>query len=636
MCGIAGYCAIQVERHAGVPLDAAALAPMLACIRHRGPDDEGLFNGPGVVLGHRRLSIIDVAGGHQPLHGARESTVLVVNGEVYNFRALRDELRAAGHVFRSRSDSEVLAHAYDAWGLGFLDRVDGMFALALWDGERRRLVLARDRMGEKPLFWAERAGRVLFASELSALLAHPDVEPAIDPDALRAYLALEYVPSPACIIAGVRKLEPGTALVVENGAVRQHRYWRLDANGAGVAGRNGGTADFGEAAARLRTLLEGSVEQRLVSDVPLGVFLSGGLDSSAVAALAARHGPLDTFSIGFREASFDESRHARSVAERIGSRHHEHIFEAAAMADLVPRLGRTLDEPIGDASILPTMLLSAFARRSVTVALGGDGGDELFAGYPMHQAHRLAPLARMLRPALPLARAAAARMPVAHGNFTLGFKAVTFLRGAGERPPLNHALWMSSFSAAESAALLSPDLLARASADPFAAVHAAWARSAGAQPIARAAHLDAVTYLPDDILVKVDRASMAVALEVRAPFLARDVVEFAFSLPDAFRMRGFTGKRVLRAAVADLLPAEILARPKKGFGVPIAAWLAGPLRDLAHDTLSERALADGGLFRPAAVARLLAEHERGRADHRKPLWTLLVFELWRRAHGARA
>jgi asparagine synthase (glutamine-hydrolysing) len=321
------------------------------------------------------------------------------------------------------------------------------------------------------------------------------------------------------------------------------------------------------------------------------------------------------------------------VAERIGSRHHEHVFAASEMTDLVPRLGRTLDEPIGDASILPTMLLSRFARRRVTVALGGDGGDELFAGYPMHQAQRIAPAVRALRPLLPLARRAAARLPVAHGNFTFGFRAGTFLRGAGERAPLNHALWMSSFSHAESEALLAPDVAAAATADPFAAVHAAWLRSAGAPPLARATHLDALTYLPDDILVKVDRASMAVALEVRAPFLARDVVEFAFSLPDAYRMRGLTGKRILRAAVRDLLPREILRRPKKGFGVPMGAWLAGPLRDFAHDTLTGDALGQAGIFRPAAVRSLLGADAAGTADLRKPIWTLLVFELWRRAHG---
>jgi asparagine synthase (glutamine-hydrolysing) len=627
MCGIAGYHTLKGSGAPGEGTpDAGPIGAMLHCLRHRGPDDHGVYSTPRVTLGHRRLSVIDVTGGHQPLHGARDSTVLVVNGEIYNFRELAAELHAAGHVFRTRGDSEVLAHAYDAWGLDFLDRVDGMFALALWDGARERLVLARDRIGEKPLFYAERGGLLLFASELSALLAHAAVERRIDPDALRGYLAMEYVAAPGCMIAGVRKLEPGAMLIAERGTIRHQRYWRLDPTARAAA------STLPESAARLRMLLDASVKARLVSDVPLGVFLSGGIDSSAVAALAARHGAVDTFSIGFSEASFDESVHARAVAERIGSRHHEHVFDAGDMADLVPRLGGVLDEPIGDASILPTMLLSAFARRRVTVALGGDGGDELFAGYPMHQAHRVAPLVRALRPALPLARRVAARLPVSHGNFTFGFKVNTFLRGAGERAPLNHALWMSSFSPVESAMLLAPAVAAEATADPFVAVHEAWRGSEGAQPIARAAHLDAMTYLPDDILVKVDRASMAVALEVRAPFLARDVVEFAFALPDAHRMKGLTGKRVLRAAVADLLPPEILARPKKGFGVPVGAWLRGPLREFARDTLSADAVTRAGLLNPAVVNTLLDEHDRGVADRRKPIWTLLVLELWRRAH----
>ena len=625
MCGIAGVAAIDPRR----PVDTTPLAGMLACLRHRGPDDEGIHGEEGIALGHRRLSVIDVAGGHQPLRGRAPGTVAVVNGEVYNYRELARELQQSGSRFRSASDSEVVAHAYDAWGLDFLDRLDGMFALALWDGARRRLLLARDRMGEKPLFHATADGLLVFGSELGAVLSHPAIDAAIDPRALREYLTLEYVPAPRALASGVSKLEPGTALVLEDGKRRTFSYWRIDP--VPRAPR----LPYRDAVQELRARLDAAVSSRLVSDVPLGVFLSGGIDSSTVAALAARHGSLETFAIGFPERTFDESSHARAVATHIGASHHEHIVRPEDMPELVPGLGALLDEPIGDASILPTAVLSRFARQHVTVALGGDGGDELFAGYPMHQAHRVAAAARLVpRSVLGMAAAGVRLLPVTHGNFTFAFKAETFLRGAAARPPVNHALWMSSFPPASHAALLLPDVWrAVADQDPLASVHAAWAASSGAPLLGRATHLDAMTYLPNDILTKVDRASMAVALEVRAPFLARDVVEYAFSLPDAYRMRRLQGKRILRDAVRDLLPPAILKRPKKGFGMPVAAWLNGPLRPLLNDVLGPDAVRTAGLFQPAAVARLIQEHERGERDHRKPLWTLLVLELWRRAHS---
>jgi asparagine synthase (glutamine-hydrolysing) len=623
MCGIAGIAAMN-----GGPVDPVPMASMLSCLRHRGPDDEGMYVADQIVLGHRRLSIIDVEGGHQPLFGQRSSTVAVVNGEIYNYRALRSQLTAAGSVFRTSSDSEVAAHAYDRWGPECIDRLDGMFALALWDGAERRLLLARDRMGEKPLFYTRVDDLLIFASELTGVLAHPAVDATLDHRALREYLALEYVPAPRSIIAGVSKLEPGCMLVVERGAARVRRYWSIDPRTAQPE------PSYPDAVSTLRVRLDEAVRSRLISDVPLGVFLSGGLDSSAIAALAARHGALDTFSIGFEEQSFDESGHARAVARHIGSRHHERIVRPTEMPDLVPGLGSMLDEPIGDASILPTAVLSSFAREHVTVALGGDGGDELFGGYPMHQAHRVAPLFRVMPRAVTASLArGAALLPVSHRNFAFAFKAATFLRGAPLASPINHAMWMTSFPPGAQHELLQEDVLRDSvDIDPFEAMHDAWAASAGAPPLARAAHLDAVTYLPNDILVKVDRASMAVALEVRAPFLAREVVQYAFALPDTHRMRRLTGKRVLRDAVADLLPDSILRRPKKGFGMPVAAWLNGALRPLVNDVLGADSLAAAGLFRPDTVQRMIREHERRERDHRKQLWTLLVLELWRRRH----
>ncbi|MCI0432384.1 MAG: asparagine synthase (glutamine-hydrolyzing) [Gemmatimonadetes bacterium] len=622
MCGIAGCASLDARR----PPVAEGVRRMLPCIAHRGPDDEGIHADTGIVLGHRRLSIIDVEGGHQPLSGTRDSTIVVCNGEVYNYRELRAQLEARGHRFRTVSDTEVAAHAYDAWDTAFLERLDGMFAIALWDGARRRLILARDRMGEKPLYWTVADGLLVFGSELSALLAHPSVEATLDSAALSAYLGLEYVPAPQTMLAGVHKLEPGTLVVLEDGEIETRRYWTLDAQPAARP------RSYADAVEELHEKLDRAVRSRLVSDVPLGIFLSGGIDSSTVAALAARAGALETFSIGFDEPSFDESGWARDVARWIGSRHHEQKVRASDMPDLVPGLGALLDEPIGDASILPTAMLSRFARKRVTVALGGDGGDELFAGYYMHQGQRVAELARRLPGFAQRGLAAAVtKLPVSHANFSLGFRIRTYLRGSAHAPPLNHVLWMSSFAPAEQELLLQPDVYDAGGRgrETFRAAHAAWAASEGAPLLARVTHLDALTYLPNDILTKVDRASMAVALEVRAPFLARDVVEFAFGVPDAWRMRGLTGKRMLRDAARNLLPPGVLSRRKKGFGVPVAAWINGALATLVDDVLSADRLRTGGLFRPAAVQRLIAEHREGRADHRKKIWTLLVFELWR-------
>lgn len=626
MCGIAGFAALDAQ----AALDVSEIRPMLSCLAHRGPDDEGEYVSEGVVLGHRRLSIIDVQGGHQPLFGARETTALTINGEIYNYRELAKELRVRGHVFRSASDSEVAAHAYDEWGLDFLHRLEGMFALALWDAAAKRLILARDRMGEKPLYYTVAAGKLLFASELTSIMRHPAVSRQLDPAALSAYLALEYVPAPRTIIRNVFKLEPASVLILENGEIRTQRYWAIDP-------KTTWTGSYEEAVRLLREGLEKAVVSRLVSDVPLGVFLSGGLDSSTVAAIAARHQPLETFSIGFREKSFDESSYARQVARHIGSHHHERIFEGTEMPLLVPKLTRMLDEPLGDASILPTALLSAFARERVTVAVGGDGGDELFAGYPMHQAQRVAKWARMLpAPVHAAARVAASAMPVSHRNFSFGFKALSFLRGAALEAPLNHAHWMSSFALAEQRALLTEEtwLGAGSGRHVFEDVERAWQASSGADLLARATHLDATTYLPNDILMKVDRASMRVALEVRAPFLARDVVELAFAVPDSFRMRGITGKRMLRDAARDLIPRRIIDRPKKGFGIPVAAWLNGPLRELVRDVFAEESIRRAGFFEPREIRRMLDAHAAGKCDYRKPLWTLLVFELWRREYLA--
>ncbi|HWR98207.1 MAG TPA: asparagine synthase (glutamine-hydrolyzing), partial [Candidatus Methanoperedens sp.] len=555
MCGIAGYAPLD----AAMPLTAAPLGPMLAALQHRGPDDEGVFCNSRVALGHRRLAIVDLEGGHQPVAGARPGTVAVLNGEIYNYAALAKELAARGHRFRTRSDGEVLAHAYDAWGLDFLDRLDGMFALAVWDDERGRLLLARDRMGEKPLFHAVAGGLLLFASELTSLLAHPAAPTGLDLDAFAAYLLLEYVPAPLSLVPGVAKLPPGGALLLEGGTTKAWRYWRLRSAHA--------PRPAAAKPAELRELLVRSVHERQRCEVPLGVFVSGGIDSGAVAALAAPDTLVAAFAAGFEDEEFDERRHARAVATRLGIPLLERIVTGRDALEIATRLPLILDEPIGDASIIPTTALCAFAREHVKVALCGEGGDELFAGYPMHRAHRVARWARLLPGGIHrLLAAAAALLPPRHGDFDPAFKVRSFLRGAGLAPPLNHVLWMSSFSQEEQARLLRPEVFAASGGcrAALALIDEAWEGLGPSGPVGRSARFDAVTFLANSVLTKVDRASMSVGLEVRSPFLARDVVDFALGLADAELMRGLTGKRILRRALRDDLPGPILRRPKKG------------------------------------------------------------------------
>ncbi len=649
---------------------------MAGALAARGPDGEGFHVAPGIGLGHRRLAIIDVEGGQQPLFSEDGAIAAVVNGEIYNFELLRIDLARRGHRFRTRSDSEVVVHGYAQWGEGVLDRLEGMFALAVWDARARKLLLARDRMGEKPLFWAPLGGAgggeggLAFASELRALRHAPGVDDRIDPAQLARYLVYEYVPSPATMWRGVRKLEPGTKLVWQAGrgaggaggagcTPRVARYWSLPLPPSASSGRE----QSGErAAAELLAELRRSVRERLVSDVPLGVFLSGGLDSSTVAALAAevRGGDLDTFSIGFEDPSFDESAHARAVAMHIGSRHHEERLAPAALLELVPRLGDLLDEPIGDASIVPTHLLARFARRHVTVALGGDGGDELFAGYPTFQVERLAALLWDDAPRLvghaaaALGGAVARALPASTSYMSPGFKLRQFLRAAGvsaspgASPERRHQAWLASFVPKDALAVLTPDA-AQAAIAAGSASGASGAFGSGAAAGADALYdvVDARMrecpardprdrlmwfytrgYLGDGVLTKVDRATMAVGLEARAPLLDSRVVALAARLHPSLRLRGLTTKYLLKRAMRGLLPDATIDRKKQGFAMPIGAWLRGPLRPLLEDTLSERRLTATGFFAAKPIRRLVAEHVAGRADHRKPLWTLLAFMLW--------
>jgi asparagine synthase (glutamine-hydrolysing) len=595
---------------------------------HRGPDDEGGIQLDGVTLGSRRLSIIDIAGGHQPIHNEDSTVWVIQNGEIYNHLELRKLLLSAGHVFTTQSDTEVLAHGYEEWGESMVERLNGMFAFAVLDRRRRRVLLGRDRMGIKPLHYAVDGKRLVFASELKCLLCDPALRRDIDPVALDEYLALEFVPSPRSIVRGISKLPPAHTLEwwVGSGIHRLHRYWSPTLEEEN--GSRGRSLD--EECEELRTVLRESVRKELISDVPLGVFLSGGIDSSAVTAMMSQLGTeVKSFSVGFAERSFDESRYARQVAQHLGTDHHELTLEPSMLLELIPKLPTLLDEPLGDASIIPTYLLSAFTRRHVKVALGGDGGDELFAGYPTVQAHRLAGYynraPRLLRKGL--IEPVVGRLPVSRANLSFDFRAKRFVSGAAHPVHERHRRWMGSFTAEERTALLSSDVRDRLAAGG----HVKLAELDGAElrdPINQVLLMDMRLYLENDILVKLDRASMMASLEGRVPLLNNDFVEYATRLPLTMKLRGLRSKFLLKRALRGLLPDSILNRPKKGFGIPVADWFRGPLKEQMLSVLSAERIARKGFFDGDAVAALVGDHLAGRRDNRKQLWTLFVFELW--------
>ncbi len=582
---------------------------MTASLCHRGPDEEGVHLGAGVSLGHRRLSVIDLTGGRQPMAGADGLVVLVYNGELYNFKSIRNELQQ-DFTFRTRSDTEVVLNAYLKWGRDFLHRLNGMFALALSDARTGTVLLGRDRMGEKPLYYTfDRDNHLYFASEPKALFQHPALSKKMSATGLAAYLQHEYLPAPLSIYENVSKLDGGHFLEY-NLATGKHvlaTYWQPD-----FAEIEPG--DDTQAANRLTGLLENSVRERLVADVPVGIFLSGGLDSSTIAALACRLRPahtVQTFSIGFADSSFDESAHARFVAERLGTHHHQEILSPGALLEILPEILARLDEPLGDASLVPTYLLCRFARQHVTVALGGDGADELFAGYPTFQAEKTL---RHLRPPAWFCKMfanAAGLLPVNDDNFSFDFKIKQTVKGLPHKGDTRLNAWMGSFDSEERNRLL---------VDPSS--------STASQAMTNIFAYYQKKYLQEDILVKTDRASMMNSLEVRAPFLDNEVVALANSLPERFKLRRATTKYILKRSAAGLLPSSIIDRPKKGFGIPVAKWFKNELRRDLEDTLSRDKLADQGIFHYPFVRQLLDGHFSNRFDARKQLWTLYIFQKW--------
>ena len=608
MCGICGIASARG------PVDPDRLAAMSATLVHRGPDSDGAFVDNSIGLAARRLAIIDLAEGNQPIANEDGTVVVVQNGEIYNYRELAHELVRTGHRFRTHSDTEVLVHAYEEWGLKFAERLRGMFAVADWDIPEQRLVLARDRYGIKPLYYRSDRGELEFASELRAL---PRGE--IDLDALEAYLTFNSVPAPFSIFRDVRKLPPGHMLVWD-GQVRLHRYARPAPT---METREDDEAELVE---ELRARLRDSVRAHLVSDVPVGVLLSGGVDSCTLAALAAEEAdqPLRTFSIGFEERSFDELGDARLVAERYGTVHRELVVRPDATL-LLPALAEAFDEPFADSSALPTYLVSQLAAEDVKVALSGEGGDELFGGYYTYTADLLAQrfggAAARLRPLVE-------RLPTSTRRASFDYRAKRFVRAAHLPPLERHHGWKEIFS---------PELRAeltgrRTVFDPVDLYRERFAETEGVELLARLQDVDLGTYLVDDLLVKTDRASMAHSLEARVPFLDSVVTGFALALPTRRKVRGLSKKVLLRKAAEPLLPKRIVHGRKRGFSIPAAAWLRGELEPFARDTLSADALRRQGFFEHAVVTRLIDEHVQGREDRSRQLWGLLAFTLWYERH----
>jgi asparagine synthase (glutamine-hydrolysing) len=633
MCGITGW--LNLDKTKPNHDAEAVLHSMCETIVHRGPDSEGLWIDDQAALGMRRLSIIDLKTGDQPVFNCDRSVIVMMNGELYNYREVRADLEKRGHKFTTNSDTEILPHLYEEYGDALVDHVNGMYAFSLWDSRAKKLIIARDRFGEKPLYYGVFDGKLIWASEPKALLAHPSVKPELDLNALRHYVSFDYVPAPMSIYKGVHKLPAAHMIVVEKGEIRTRRYWDLKW-GQDSSGANGSvpakTQRRKDKADELRNLLSDAVRMRLVSDVPLGILLSGGIDSSTVAAFATQHATerVKTFSIGFEEDSFDESKYARQVAKHLNTEHYEDKLSATTAGDLISEIGTWLDEPISDGSLIPTYLLARFVRKHVTVALGGDGGDELFAGYPMYYAHGVAAkynaIPGFIRSGLiePVVNA----LPVSTNNLSFDYKAKRFVRAAKFDDVARHHSWFGSFSTDQHEKLFTHDVLDTTDADIYRGVRDLVGASDPENVIERMQYADINFYLAEDILTKVDRAAMAVSLETRAPFLDPRVGQFAASIPVDYKLKGKTGKVILKEAMKDLLPHNILHRPKKGFGIPIAEWLKGRLNGLMHEVLSPERLRSQGLFNGEYVQRLIREHESGAASHHKELWTLLVFQLW--------
>lgn len=629
MCGICGI--VNLNKELQIPSDI--LIKMRDALIHRGPDDAGEFFDKNVGLAMRRLKIIDLDTGHQPMHNEDKTVWIVFNGEIYNFIELRQELIEKGHKFYTKSDTEVIVHLYEEEGKKCVNRLNGMFVFAIWDSRERELLLARDRMGQKPLYYKFENGEFIFASEIKSLLKHPSVSREMDLDALNEYLTFEYIPAPRSIFKDIKKLPASHTMVLEKDKLQIERYWSIHLGGLNQVHPI-------EIEERLFSLLVESIKRHLISDVPLGVFLSGGIDSSTIAVLASRivGNKLKTFSVCFDEKSFDESGYANLVARYIGSQHYQMRFNAQDCLDVIPYIYDIIDEPFADASILPTYILSKFTRKYVTVALGGDGGDELFSGYPTHIAHYFADKLYLNLPSLfrkNFLEPIAMRLPTSFDNFSLDFKIKRFISAIEFPAEVRHQLWMGAFSPAQKEALFLPsvkNMMQEAGGlSPLSKNLSELSSEEAANSQTRILFSDMRLYLQDDILTKVDRASMANSLEVRSPFLDNNLVEFVNSLNINLKFKFMHTKLIFKKMLLakKILPTRIINRPKKGFGIPVAKWINRELKEIILDLLSEENIRKEGLFNYSYIKHILKEHFDCKKDNRKLIWTLFMFGLWK-------
>jgi asparagine synthase (glutamine-hydrolysing) len=625
MCGICGIAAGR----GGPPIPRETLMYMNRSILHRGPDEDGYYVTDKVGLASRRLSIIDLASGTQPISNEDYTLWIVFNGEIYNHRELRGYLEKHGHVFKTHSDTEAILHLFEEFGTDCVQYLDGIFAFAIWNEKTGELVLARDRMGIKPMYYTHLPNwQFIFGSEMKAVLAHPAVERQIDLIALNEYLSYEYVPTPRTIIRNIWRLEAGHILIYNRRGIEIKAYDRLSFQQS----ESRPPVNWRDYSSALYDTLRSAVQRELVSDVPVGVLLSGGVDSSAIAALMVElyPGRVESFTIGFEEGSFDESRYARKVAKYLGTEHNEMILTSKKAVELVTGISSVLDEPFADSSIIPTYLLSKFARQKVKVVLGGDGGDELFAGYPTVLSHRLIGYYERLTPwALRayLAPKILDGIKVSFDNISFDFRLRRFLAGRGVPLIARHQRWLGSFVDEEKNLLLQ-DWVKPVLRETYYQSYAYARESDAKEPLNQILFNDLKTYLEGDILYKVDRASMAASLEVRVPLLNREVVHFANNLPLNLKLHNLTGKFLLKKTMQGRLPDDIIQRSKKGFNMPVAYWLSGDLKELMLDLLSESFIERQGLFSFPFIEQLLEDHFHKRKDNRKLLWTLLMFQMW--------
>jgi asparagine synthase (glutamine-hydrolysing) len=618
MCGIAGFYGKGNEQ---------VLWSMVHSLDHRGPDFQNAICLDNIGLAHARLSIIDTdERSNQPFYSSDKRFIITFNGEIYNYKEVRDELlQSKKYTFRTSSDTEVLLYAYAEFGKQCLAKIHGMFAFAIYDTFSKELFLARDRMGKKPLYYTLQNGSFVFASELKAVLKHPEVKKHLNFNTLNDYLTFDYVTSPGSIIQNVKKLEPSSYLIFKEGEITESaEYWQMSFEKSSIP--------FNTAVVKLDELLDTAVNARLMSDVPLGVFLSGGLDSSAIAYYAQKNSAkkIQTFSIGFNEKSYDESSYAELVAKHLGTEHNPEILSARQTLELFPEVMDKLDEPFADPSILPTYFLSRHTKHKVTVALGGDGSDELMAGYPTFISERVSGAFHSLpKWSIGFFKSLANLLPVSDKNISLDFKLTQFLKGFESSRQNTHSLWLGSFGIAQKRELLTSEAQKQITAiSELPRIRECFEQAKTKDAFDKLLYSYYRTYLLDDILFKVDRASMFASLEVRAPFLDTAVVNFLNSLPKSYKISGNNGKRILKEAMRNKLPQAIIDRPKKGFGIPVSLWLRNELKDLTHQLLSEEKLKKQGLFNYQYIKKILEEHHSQKRNHRKLIWNLLVFQIW--------